>query len=134
MPEPERYEALILGSGEGGKYLAWHLARSGRRTAVIERRLIGGSCPNTNCTGRRADLKSRTRAILEHGKQKRPTLVSTLRSSPWPSCYLRGLGRARAWPFNSPPQLRFWDGFQASRCRWNGMASDGGKRVSSGSR
>jgi len=49
MSEPERYDALILGSGEGGKYLAWHLARSGRRTAVVERRLIGGSCPNTNC-------------------------------------------------------------------------------------
>ena len=49
MPRPERIDALVLGSGEGGKYLAWHLARSGRRTAVIERRWIGGSCPNINC-------------------------------------------------------------------------------------
>jgi pyruvate/2-oxoglutarate dehydrogenase complex dihydrolipoamide dehydrogenase (E3) component len=49
MPQPERYEALILGSGNGGMYLAWHLARSGRRTAVVERRWIGGSCPNINC-------------------------------------------------------------------------------------
>jgi pyruvate/2-oxoglutarate dehydrogenase complex dihydrolipoamide dehydrogenase (E3) component len=49
MSEPQRYEALILGSGEGGKYLAWHLARSGRRTAVVERKWIGGSCPNINC-------------------------------------------------------------------------------------
>jgi len=49
MPEPEYYDALILGSGEGGKYLAWHIARSGRRSAVVERRLVGGSCPNTNC-------------------------------------------------------------------------------------
>ncbi|HEY2618160.1 MAG TPA: FAD-dependent oxidoreductase [Acetobacteraceae bacterium] len=40
---------LVLGSGEGGKFLAWHMARSGHRTAVIERKLIGGSCPNTNC-------------------------------------------------------------------------------------
>jgi pyruvate/2-oxoglutarate dehydrogenase complex dihydrolipoamide dehydrogenase (E3) component len=47
--EPERYEVLVLGSGEGGKYLAWHMAKAGRRTAVVERRLIGGSCPNTNC-------------------------------------------------------------------------------------
>jgi pyruvate/2-oxoglutarate dehydrogenase complex dihydrolipoamide dehydrogenase (E3) component len=30
-------------------YLAWHLARSGRRTAVVERQWIGGSCPNVNC-------------------------------------------------------------------------------------
>jgi pyruvate/2-oxoglutarate dehydrogenase complex dihydrolipoamide dehydrogenase (E3) component len=49
MTEPEHIEALILGSGEGGKYLAWHLAKSGQRTAVVERRWIGGSCPNTNC-------------------------------------------------------------------------------------
>jgi pyruvate/2-oxoglutarate dehydrogenase complex dihydrolipoamide dehydrogenase (E3) component len=47
--EPERYEMLVLGSGEGGKYLAWHMAKAGHRTAVVERKLIGGSCPNTNC-------------------------------------------------------------------------------------
>ncbi len=49
MAEPEQIQALILGSGEGGKYLAWHLARSGRRVVVVERRWIGGSCPNINC-------------------------------------------------------------------------------------
>jgi pyruvate/2-oxoglutarate dehydrogenase complex dihydrolipoamide dehydrogenase (E3) component len=49
MPQPERYEILILGSGEGGKLLAWELARAGRRTAVVERRWIGGSCPNIAC-------------------------------------------------------------------------------------
>jgi pyruvate/2-oxoglutarate dehydrogenase complex dihydrolipoamide dehydrogenase (E3) component len=45
----ENYKNLIIGSGEGGKYLAWHLAGSGQKTAVIERRWIGGSCPNINC-------------------------------------------------------------------------------------
>ena len=49
MPETERYDALIVGSGEGGKYLAWHLAQSGQKTAVVERRWVGGSCPNINC-------------------------------------------------------------------------------------
>jgi pyruvate/2-oxoglutarate dehydrogenase complex dihydrolipoamide dehydrogenase (E3) component len=49
MSQPERFEILILGSGAGGKLLAWHLARSGRRTAVVERRWIGGSCPNIAC-------------------------------------------------------------------------------------
>src|SRR5260370_35241236 len=49
MSQPERYEVLVLGSGAGGKLLAWHMARSGHRVAVIERKLIGGSCPNTNC-------------------------------------------------------------------------------------
>jgi pyruvate/2-oxoglutarate dehydrogenase complex dihydrolipoamide dehydrogenase (E3) component len=49
MSQPERFEILVLGSGEGGKYLAWHTARAGHRTAVVERKLIGGSCPNANC-------------------------------------------------------------------------------------
>src|SRR5882672_4621415 len=49
MPQPEQFEVQILGSGQGGKLLAWHMARLGRRTAVVERRWIGGSCPNINC-------------------------------------------------------------------------------------
>jgi pyruvate/2-oxoglutarate dehydrogenase complex dihydrolipoamide dehydrogenase (E3) component len=49
MSQPEQFEVLILGSGQGGKLLAWHMARSGQRTAVVERRWIGGSCPNIAC-------------------------------------------------------------------------------------
>ena len=49
MSQTEHYEVLILGSGAGGKLLAWHMARSGQKTAVVERRYIGGSCPNINC-------------------------------------------------------------------------------------
>jgi pyruvate/2-oxoglutarate dehydrogenase complex dihydrolipoamide dehydrogenase (E3) component len=49
MSQADHFEMLVLGSGEGGKFLAWHMARSGHRCAVIERKLIGGSCPNTNC-------------------------------------------------------------------------------------
>ena len=45
----ENYRNVIIGSGEGGKVLAWHLARSGRQTAIIERRWIGRSCPNIDC-------------------------------------------------------------------------------------
>jgi len=40
----ETYQNVIIGSGEGGKYLAWHLAQSKQKTAVVERRWIGGSC------------------------------------------------------------------------------------------
>jgi pyruvate/2-oxoglutarate dehydrogenase complex dihydrolipoamide dehydrogenase (E3) component len=49
MTEPERFHTVILGSGQGGKLLAWHLARTGRRTAVVERQWVGGSCPNVAC-------------------------------------------------------------------------------------
>jgi pyruvate/2-oxoglutarate dehydrogenase complex dihydrolipoamide dehydrogenase (E3) component len=43
------YDLVILGSGEAGKYLAWTLASQGKRVAVIERRYVGGSCPNVAC-------------------------------------------------------------------------------------
>ena len=49
MPDIESYDVLVLGSGEAGKYLAWTMAAAGRRTAVVERRFIGGSCPNVAC-------------------------------------------------------------------------------------
>jgi pyruvate/2-oxoglutarate dehydrogenase complex dihydrolipoamide dehydrogenase (E3) component len=66
MSEPERYDVLILGSGEGGKYLAWHLASSGRRTAVVERKWIGGSCPNVNCLPSKNEIWSAKVADLVH--------------------------------------------------------------------
>lgn len=49
MSHADSYEYLVLGSGEAGKYLAWTMAAAGHRTAVIERRYIGGSCPNIAC-------------------------------------------------------------------------------------
>jgi pyruvate/2-oxoglutarate dehydrogenase complex dihydrolipoamide dehydrogenase (E3) component len=45
----EKYDLLVLGSGEAGKYTAWTLAKRGVKTAVIERQYIGGSCPNIAC-------------------------------------------------------------------------------------
>lgn len=49
MTDVERFDALVLGSGEGGKYTAWHLGKSGQRVAIIEERYVGGSCPNIAC-------------------------------------------------------------------------------------
>ena len=49
MPDKSQLDILIIGSGEAGKYLAWTMAKAGRRTAVVERALIGGSCPNIAC-------------------------------------------------------------------------------------
>src|SRR5580692_10476678 len=49
MSEIERFDVLIFGSGTGGKLTAWTSASEGLRTAVVERRLIGGSCPNIAC-------------------------------------------------------------------------------------
>jgi pyruvate/2-oxoglutarate dehydrogenase complex dihydrolipoamide dehydrogenase (E3) component len=58
MSQAERVEVLILGSGKSGKHLAWHTASAGKRTAVVERRWIGGSCPNINCLPSKNEVKS----------------------------------------------------------------------------
>jgi pyruvate/2-oxoglutarate dehydrogenase complex dihydrolipoamide dehydrogenase (E3) component len=70
MSQPERFEVLVLGSGEGGKYLAWHLAKSGLRTAVVERKWIGGSCPNINCLPSKNEIASAKAAdLMQHAAQ-----------------------------------------------------------------
>jgi pyruvate/2-oxoglutarate dehydrogenase complex dihydrolipoamide dehydrogenase (E3) component len=66
MAQPEPYENVVLGSGAGGKLLAWHLASSGRRVAVVERRYIGGSCPNINCLPSKNEIWSAKVADLLH--------------------------------------------------------------------
>src|SRR5437868_5294342 len=66
MSQSESYEDVVLGSGAGGKLLSWHLARSGRRVAVVERRYIGGSCPNTNCLPSKNEVWSAKVADLLH--------------------------------------------------------------------
>jgi pyruvate/2-oxoglutarate dehydrogenase complex dihydrolipoamide dehydrogenase (E3) component len=58
MADVERVEVLVVGSGKAGKLLAWHMAKAGHRTAVVERRWIGGSCPNVNCLPSKNEVKS----------------------------------------------------------------------------
>src|SRR6201984_3233504 len=66
MSQTDSYQDLVLGSGAGGKLLSWHLASSGRRVAVVERRYIGGSCPNINCLPSKNEVWSAKVADLLH--------------------------------------------------------------------
>jgi pyruvate/2-oxoglutarate dehydrogenase complex dihydrolipoamide dehydrogenase (E3) component len=66
----EKYKNLIIGSGEGGKSLAWHLGSSGEQVAVVERRWIGGSCPNVNCLPSKNEIWSAKVAdLIRHASQ-----------------------------------------------------------------
>lgn len=49
MGQPEEYDLVILGSGAGAKLLAWTFASRGQRVAAIERKFVGGACPNIAC-------------------------------------------------------------------------------------
>jgi len=69
---------LVLGSGEGGKFLAWHMARWGCRTAVVERKLIGGSCPNTYCLPSKNEIWSAKVADLVHHADRFGTVTGAV--------------------------------------------------------
>ena len=47
--EPEEYDLVILGGGTGSTVAAWTFASEGKRVAVIDRKYVGGSCPNIAC-------------------------------------------------------------------------------------
>jgi pyruvate/2-oxoglutarate dehydrogenase complex dihydrolipoamide dehydrogenase (E3) component len=69
MPQSEKFEVLVLGSGTGGKLIAWYMAQSGRRTAVVERRWVGGSCPNIACMPSKNEISSaKVAQLARHGK------------------------------------------------------------------
>lgn len=70
MAEPERFEILILGSGAGGKLLSWHMGQNGKRTAVVERKWIGGSCPNIACLPSKNEIWSARVAHLIHNAEQ----------------------------------------------------------------
>src|ERR1700754_3146207 len=62
----EQFDVVILGSGQGGKLLAWHLAQSGKHVAVVERRWVGGSCPAVACLPSKNEIWSARVAYLVH--------------------------------------------------------------------
>src|SRR5947208_1369190 len=47
--KPEEFDLVILGGGTGSTIAAWTFAAEGERVAVIDRKYIGGSCPNIAC-------------------------------------------------------------------------------------
>ena len=70
MSEGEHYEVLVIGSGEAGKHLTWNMAQAGRRTAVVERKYIGGSCPNIACLPSKNVIRSaKANWFAQHGAE-----------------------------------------------------------------
>ncbi|MCW2765978.1 MAG: rclA [Nocardioides sp.] len=81
MSTTDTYDILVIGSGEAGKYLAWTMAGAGHRTAVIERKLIGGSCPNIACLPSKniihsAKVRSFTMRAAEFGVELESAVTS----------------------------------------------------------
>ena len=80
MSPPEQYDAIVIGSGQAGGPLAKELARAGRRTALIEREHVGGTCVNEGCTPTKTMVASGRVAYLarrgaDYGVQTGPVRV-----------------------------------------------------------
>jgi pyruvate/2-oxoglutarate dehydrogenase complex dihydrolipoamide dehydrogenase (E3) component len=70
MSHLEQFDVLVLGSGQGGQLIAWHLAQAGRRTALVERRWIAGSCPTIACMPSKTEVWSaRVAHLAQYGAQ-----------------------------------------------------------------
>src|ERR1700716_1703866 len=98
MSAPDRYQAIVIGSGQGGTPLCTALAEAGLRTALVERQHVGGTCVNEGCTPtktmvasgrvayltrRGADYGIRTgdiRVDMERVRQRKRDIVNSFRN------------------------------------------------------
>jgi pyruvate/2-oxoglutarate dehydrogenase complex dihydrolipoamide dehydrogenase (E3) component len=80
MSETEHFDVVILGSGQGGKLLAWHLGHSGKKVAVVERRWVGGSCPAVACLPSKNELWSGRVAHLVQNAARFGTLAIAVKT------------------------------------------------------
>ncbi|MDB5392372.1 MAG: merA [Planctomycetaceae bacterium] len=62
----EHFENLVIGSGVAGKLLGWTLASQGQKTVVVERAMVGGSCPNVACLPSKNVIHSAKAIALVH--------------------------------------------------------------------
>ena len=65
MTPSQHYDAVVIGSGQGGKPLASALAQADRETAIIERGEVGGTCVNTGCTPTKTMIASARTAYID---------------------------------------------------------------------
>ncbi|WP_144153268.1 FAD-dependent oxidoreductase [Paraburkholderia sp. BCC1885] len=68
MSNVEHYEYVFLGGGKGGKTLAMELAQAGKRVALIERGMIGGSCINVACIPTKTLIQNARVAHVRHAQ------------------------------------------------------------------
>jgi pyruvate/2-oxoglutarate dehydrogenase complex dihydrolipoamide dehydrogenase (E3) component len=64
MSAPQQYQAIVIGSGQGGTPLCFALADAGFRTALVEREHVGGTCVNEGCTPTKTMVASARVAYL----------------------------------------------------------------------
>ena len=73
------FDAIVVGAGQAGPFLAVRLAESGRKVAIVERKLFGGTCVNTGCTPTKAMVASAHAAHLARRSSDFGVHINSLR-------------------------------------------------------
>src|ERR1700747_976200 len=76
----EDYDAIVIGTSQGGRFLPLELAKAGQTVALVERGQLGGVCVNTGCTPTKtmvasARLAYQARSAAEYGLRIGPVTV-----------------------------------------------------------
>ncbi|HEY4959335.1 MAG TPA: mercuric reductase [Candidatus Limnocylindrales bacterium] len=84
MTTPQQYEAILIGSGQAANPLSTALAAAGMRTALIERKHVGGTCINEGCTPTKTMVASGRVAYLarraaDYGVHTGPITIDMLK-------------------------------------------------------
>lgn len=79
--EADNYDAIVIGSGQGGTPLSIALARAGLKTAIVERNHVGGTCVNVGCTPTKTMVASArvayiSRRSADYGVDSGPVTVN----------------------------------------------------------
>lgn len=105
MSHCEEYDLVVLGSGRARSF-AWSLASQGKRTAVVERRYVTGSCPSIACLPSKnlihgAKVANYFRRGAEFGivpgdwsERKNAAATSETAAAAWVSLHLKGTGES----------------------------------------
>src|SRR5216683_2319649 len=104
-PVVARYDAIILGSGQAGNPLASALSAKGKRTAMIERAAVGGTCVNYGCTPTKTMVASAEVAYLARRASDYGITVGQV-SIDMPAVRERKRNMVKTWREGSEKRLR----------------------------
>jgi pyruvate/2-oxoglutarate dehydrogenase complex dihydrolipoamide dehydrogenase (E3) component len=103
----EHYDAIVIGTSQGGRFLPVELAKAGQKVALVERDQLGGVCVNTGCTPTKTMVASARLAYQARRAAARSTACVLVRyrwtwprsgsaNGPWSPA--RGRTTRAAWP------------------------------------
>lgn len=72
----KKFDAIIIGTGQAGPSLAASLANNGKKTAIIEKDLLGGTCVNVGCTPTKTYIASARRAFIARNSEEMGVIIN----------------------------------------------------------